>query len=418
MDVMKLFLSFITLYGISIFLWASVGLCRFINEKIEYFRRKEKLDDSIPSGRITLDDVAVLIPAHNEEKTIKDCLEALSKVVPKENIYLGSDGSSDNTVGVVRELDYKIADIQPNGGKARTLKYLIDHFSICESYKAILIMDADSEIDKHYLKMALPLFDDPSIVAIAGHANPKWERHWSPRWSMFFIAYRVRLYKLTQALLRYGQTWKHSNVSFIVPGFASMYRCSVLPKIEITAPGLIIEDFNMTFELHHQKLGKIAYTPRVRCVCQDPHNLKDYYEQVRRWYLGFWQTIRLHGLWPSFFWLSLGMFIIEMLLQSIIFLIVPLTLVWFLLMPDETLSLWLPHMGLTEISLLDVVIGVFVADYLITIIVSIAEKKPIMMIYGFGFVFLRWIDALLFLMTLPLSFRVKSDGRWVSPSRL
>ena len=103
---MKLFLSFITLYGISIFLWASVGLCRFINEKIEYFRRKEKLDDSIPSGRITLDDVAVLIPAHNEEKTIKDCLEALSKVVPKENIYLGSDGSSDNTVGVVRELDY------------------------------------------------------------------------------------------------------------------------------------------------------------------------------------------------------------------------------------------------------------------------------------------------------------------------
>ena len=415
---MRILLSFITLYGLTIVFWGSVGLFRFISEKIKYIRSKEKLDDPALSGLIKLDDVAVLIPAHNEEKTIEDCLNALSRVVPKDNIYLGSDGSSDNTVSIVRELGYQIADIQPNGGKARALKYLIDHFSICERYKAILIMDADSEIDEDYLQCALPLFDDPSIVAIAGHANPKWHSHWLPRWSMFFIAYRVRLYKLTQALLRYGQTWKHTNVSFIVPGFASMYRCSVLPKIDITAPGLIIEDFNMTFELHHRQLGKIAYTPLVRCVCQDPHSLKDYYEQVRRWYLGFWQTVRLHGVWPSIFWLSLGTFIIEMLLQSITFLIVPLTLVWFLLMPGEPITLWLPHLGPTDISLLDVVIGVFVADYILTIIISILEKKPIMLIYGFGFVFLRWIDAFLFLMTMPLSFLVRSDGRWVSPSRL
>jgi cellulose synthase/poly-beta-1,6-N-acetylglucosamine synthase-like glycosyltransferase len=279
-------------------------------------------------------------------------------------------------------------------------------------------MDADSEIDIEYLPRALPLFDDPSVVAIAGHANPKWYRHWLPKWSMFFISYRVRLYKLTQALLRYGQTWKHTNVSFIVPGFASMYRCSVLDKIDITAPGLIIEDFNMTFELHHRKLGKIAYSPLVRCVCQDPHSLKDYYEQVRRWYLGFWQTVRLHGVWPGLFWLSLGTFIIEMLLQSIIFLMVPVTLAWFILVPGEPITLWFPHLGPTEISLLDVAIGVFIADYLLTMIVSILEKKPIMMIYGIGFVFLRLIDAYLFLMTMPLSFLVRSDGRWASPSRL
>ena len=29
-------------------------------------------------------------------------------------------------------------------------------------------------------------------------------------------------------------------------------------------PGLVIEDFNMTFEVHRRKLGRIAFEPRVR----------------------------------------------------------------------------------------------------------------------------------------------------------
>lgn len=370
------------------------------------------------SSGISIHEVAVLVAAHNEARTICLCLDAAAKIIPRDQIFVGSDGSTDDTVSIARERGIEVLDIHPNGGKARALRALIDHYAICERYKAVLILDADSEIDEHYLERALPLFDDPGVAAIAGHALSKWHHHWRPKWSMFFIAYRVRLYKIIQTFMRYGQTWKHSNVSFIVPGFASMYRSSVVTQMKIDAPGLIIEDFNMTFELHKKKLGRIAYMPSVRCTSQDVHNMWDYFKQVRRWYLGFWQTIRLHGVWVSVFWLSLGAMLAEMLLQSVVFLWLPALLVWFIVAPGDPVAVWLPPLGWLQIIWSDVVIGMIAVDYLWTIFVAVQEKKPILLIYGFGFVLLRWMDALLFLYTLPLAYIVKSDGRWVSPKRM
>lgn len=367
--------------------------------------------------RLTPKDVAVIVCAHNEETSIHACLDAGAKIVPLSNIFVGSDGSTDDTVQIARSKGCNVFDIQPNRGKARAILATLEHFAICDRFMAVLILDADSRLDEHYLEHALPLFDDPGVAAVAGHAIPQSYPHWLPRWSMFFIAYRIRLYRITQALLRYGQTWRHSNVSFIVPGFASMYRCSVLPKIDIAASGLVIEDFNMTFELHHKRLGRIAYTPSAICTSQEPRSLRDYTKQVRRWHLGFWQTVRRHGFWPSLFWLALGTFAAEMLLQSLAFLTVPFILVWFVHGAGEPVSVWLPQMGTTEISPLDVAVGVFLADYATTLLVSVLERKPILAVYGLGFFLLRWVDAFLFLYTLPLAFIEKSDGRWVSPTR-
>lgn len=388
--------------------------------RINYYRwiKRDSTNDNLTEqSHVDLDDVAVLVPAHNEEKTIHFCLDALQRVVPMRNVFVGSDGSTDNTVEVAKQWDCNVADIQPNGGKARAIQYLIDHYELCDHYKAVLIMDADSEIDEAYMKNALPLFDNPSVVAIAGHAVPKWKPHWIPVWGNFFIAYRVRLYKVMQAFLRYGQTWEFSNVSYIIPGFSSMYRCSVIPDIEITAPDLLIEDFNMTFEIHKKRLGKIAYTPKAISVCEDPHSLRDYFNQVKRWNLGFWQTAKRHGFWFSFFWLALGTFTLEVLLQSVVFLMFPVVLVWLLLAPGETMALWLPTLGIVNISLSDVAIGIFLVDYLLTIVIAVLEKKPMLLLYGLGFVLLRWIDAFIFLYTLPLTYFIESDGRWSSPSR-
>lgn len=366
--------------------------------------------------RIRPEEVAVIIAAHNEGSAIGDCLAAVTKAIPPERIYVGSDGSTDDTVAAARRWGCNVWDIQPNRGKAHALKGLIERYRLTERYKALVILDADSEMDPNYLSRALPLFNDEGVAAIAGHVIPVWKRHRRPRWAMFFVAYRVRLYKITQAFLRYGQTWRHSNVSFIVPGFASMYRCSALSQIDITAPGLIIEDFNMTFELHHKHLGRVAYTPRVRCASQDPTSLKDYFRQVKRWDLGLWQTIRRHGMWPGLFWASLGTFIAEMFIQSVTFLTVPFLLLWFIWYPDDKVALLLP-LGVVQVGLLDVLIGVMLADYLLTAIVAVLERKPVMFIYGLGFIIPRWIDSLLFLTTLPMAWFVHSDGRWTSPKR-
>ena len=44
------------------------------------------------------------------------------------------------------------------------------------------------------------------------------------------------------------------RVVTIVPGFASMYRTDAVAQIDVTGAGLVIEDFNMTFEIHAKKL--------------------------------------------------------------------------------------------------------------------------------------------------------------------
>ena len=410
----RLILALMVFNGVSAIVWSLVGACRFVGERARPGRRRARRGKQA----LTPEQAAVLVCAHNEEQSLPTCLAAATRIVPPHNIFVASDGSTDDTVRIARRWGCNVIDIQPNRGKASALKLLLDHFAVCERFEVALIADADARPDEDYLRHALPLFDDPEVVAVAGHAVPTWRRHRWPAWSMFFAAYRTRLYRITQAVLRYGQTWKYTNVNFIVPGFSSMYRCSALAQIDVAAPGLSVEDFNMTFEIHRKRLGTIAYTPRVRSTSQEAYGMADYCKQVRRWYLGLWQTVRRHGVWPSWFWLSLGVFLLEMVLQSFLFLALPFLLAWFLLQAGEPLAVWLPHAGAVDVSVLDVAIGVLLVDYALTVVVAAVDRMPMLAVYGLGFVLLRWIDGLLFLCTLPLAFLTRSDGRWESPARI
>ena len=363
---------------------------------------------------ITIDKVAAIVPAHNEEDCIAHSLANLSGMIPVDQIYVASDGSTDKTVEIARHFGCHVADIQPNKGKAGALVQTIEEHNLLDRYDAVLILDADSELQPDYLKNALPFFDDPEIVAVAGHVNNYWTPHWIPKWSKLFTAYRIRLYFFLQVGMKYGQTWKHTNATAIVPGFGSMYRTSAIREIDIDAPGLIIEDFNMTFEVHHKKLGKIAYHPKIFGVSHDPFTLRDYIKQVKRWNLGFWQTIKRHGVWPSFFWVSVFVFQIEMISLCFILLSTPFLL--FFLALDGFQPLSVPWSDL-EVTLSSVLIGLFFMDYLMTVFAAYIERKPVLLLYGFGFFFLRIIDAALYLYSIPAAYIIKSNGKWTSPKR-
>jgi cellulose synthase/poly-beta-1,6-N-acetylglucosamine synthase-like glycosyltransferase len=395
--------------GISTTFWCIVGLCRFVFESLAEPPRRQ------PS--LSVADVAVVIPAHNEEVALPKCLAALSAIVPPSQIHVASDGSRDRTVAIAREAGCNVLDIQPNGGKAKALASAIDKFELCERYKAVLIQDADSEIDPHYLDHALPLFDDPRNAVVAGHVLSRWRNQFWPSLDMLYAAYRTRLYRLLQMVFQYGQTWRWTNVAYIAPGFASMYRSSVLKHIDITAPKLVIEDFNMTFEVQRKGLGRIAYTPRARCSSEDPFTLDDYRKQVQRWYLGFWQTVRRHGVWPSLFWLSLGPLLVELLTISALALALPLMLVLYLAADIQVPAFSLLDMTVEMTSPVPLIALFLAADYTLTIAVSLLERRPSMLLYGLLFPLIRLLDAALFWRALVTSFVAKSDGRWISPQR-
>ncbi|NMC87099.1 MAG: glycosyltransferase family 2 protein [Candidatus Moranbacteria bacterium] len=411
---MEWIVGFLALVGLSASFWAFVGIARYIQEK--YMSR---MGPRNAADRILPAEVAVMVPAYNEELCIEKTLKSLFKIVPKKNVYVGSDSSSDRTFEIAKKQGCNVASIRPNRGKAKGLAFLLKRFDLLKRYKAVIIVDADTEIDENYLKEALPILENPKVAAIAGHAVTKWKNHYFPRWSMFFIAYRVRLYKVLQAMIRYGQTWFYTNVTIIIPGFASIYKTSALKNIEIDAPGLIIEDFNMTFELHRKKLGKIGYNPKAFGACQDPFNLRDYVRQVDRWNLGFWQTVKRHGVWPSFFWAALSVLLIEMTFYGFFMLFMPFIFEWYFLTSYASFSI--PYMremfGFGRVEFRDMFIAVFAVDYTVTAVVAFLEKKPILLFYGLGFIFLRIIDAYMFITNAFRAFFIESDGTWKSPER-
>ena len=183
-----------------------------------------------------------------------------------------------------------------------------------------MLLDADTRLDPGYFEAALPLFDDPDVVAVAGCAHSNWHTPGLSFLGRLVTAHRSRIYALTQRLLKYGQTWRRTNATHIVPGFASLYRTTVLPRITINPLGLVIEDFNMTFEVYRKRLGRIGFTLAAKAVTQDPDTVHDYVKQTKRWALGLWQTVRRHRLHLDRFSAMLSLLLLELLTASVLFL--------------------------------------------------------------------------------------------------
>ncbi|NED98524.1 glycosyltransferase family 2 protein [Phytoactinopolyspora alkaliphila] len=417
----------IIVLGVNMTLWTLIGGLRLGTEKLGNGSNSRRAGPYCPATvnaqTLSPDDVAVLIPAHNEEPVIAATIESVLRLVPAAQIHVIADGCADGTADIARAIGVNVLELIPGRGKAGGIEAAVQHFDLPARFAAVLILDADTTIDAHYLERGLPLLGTAGVVALAGYAKAGWRpRELSPP-GRFLISYRTRLYAVMQ-WLKYGQTWRWTNVTAIVPGFASMYRTSVLGAMELNPPGLIIEDFNMTFEIHHKRLGKIAFRPGVFATTQDPDNFRDYYRQVFRWQLGFWQTVRRHGFWASGFSLALALFLAEVLIASLgIVLLVaalasltPFVLAGFALAAMGTADA--PH-GLAQIhvSLLIVLLAVAALDYVVTCLTAFALRRPSMLLYGAGFLALRFADATAALWALPHAWLVHSDGQWTSPVR-
>jgi cellulose synthase/poly-beta-1,6-N-acetylglucosamine synthase-like glycosyltransferase len=411
-------------FGLSLTIWGIIGVVRWLGELIE-LRRGGKV--APVAHRVTLDDVAVLIPAHNEEPVIEDTLAAITRLAPAHNVHVVSDGSSDRTAELARAAGVNVLEIPVAGGKARGLKTGIEHFALRERYKAVLLLDADTRLDERYFDLALPLFDDPEVSSVAGCAATAWNPRrlgWRGAVGRVLNAHRDRTYWLFQRLVKYGQCWRYANVAAIVPGFASLYRTTILHQIDIDAPGMVIEDFNMTFEVHHRRLGRVAFNPDAVAYTQDPHRLRDYNKQVRRWALGFWQTLRQHGLWVGKFWLSMVITVFELITSSLSLLLAAFAVLVLGVgdLFESTLGGFGPFAALdrfigANFSYWVLFLGIVLPDFALTIIVAVLRRRPLYLLAGLFFVPLRLLDGVAILVSLPKAWFVKSTGRWVSPQR-
>ena len=216
--------------------------------------------DGAQPGRprpLTTADVAVLIPAHNEALVIEDSLRSIMALVPRDNVHVVSDGSTDATVEIARRAGAQVIETEENVGKAGALEEAIGRFGLIRRFPVVMLLDADTRVEPGYFTAALPMFDHPQVVAVAGCVRTARDRRMTLGGKVL-VGHRTRIYAVGQRALKFGQTWLRSNATPIVPGFASLYRTDVLPRMEMNPPGLVIEDFNMTFEVYQKGLGKVG----------------------------------------------------------------------------------------------------------------------------------------------------------------
>jgi biofilm PGA synthesis N-glycosyltransferase PgaC len=244
-----------------------------------------------PISAVTKSQVArvcVVIPAFNEELLLGRCIQSvLTAGVGAEHIYVVDDCSTDRTGDVVREFaGVNLLTNTEKHGKLGGLRRAIDACALVERYTYLALLDADSHVAPDYFVEVLATFSaDERNVLVCG--APVSERH---NW---LTAYRAFEYAVTLRAYRQGQ---HAlGVITVAPGCASTYATRILNSLDWSGQTLV-EDMDVTIQIHRRHLGAVAFTPHAVAYTQDPQTVRQYIGQLTRWYCGTWQVMRLRRL--------------------------------------------------------------------------------------------------------------------------
>lgn len=233
-------------------------------------------------------DIAILVPAHNEEIVINETLKRLLQVASKEDIYLVDDCSRDKTAKIAKKHIKNILSLKINVGKAQALNTAIKHFQLSKKYKYLLPIDADTKITQEFLNPILSVFRKDkkrNIVAVVGKikgAHNSW-----------VTAYRMWEYEIGQTIHKEAQS--KEGAILVCSGCTTVYRTNLFKKHQFSSDTLT-EDMDLTFQIHRKKLGKIVFCQEAVAITQDPLTLKDFIKQIERWYYGYWQCIYKHRI--------------------------------------------------------------------------------------------------------------------------
>ncbi len=229
--------------------------------------------------------ICVIIPAYNEEKVIQFSLVALKRIIDRKNIYVVCDGSTDKTADLARQKSVNVMALRKNIGKSSALKKLILTRKLTKRYQYILFSDADSLLDKNFLKEIKKfLRKKPALILGTVDSQKKG------------LVSAFRTYEYALGHFVYKKAQNIMGLVTVAPGCASIYRNDVLEKINFNNK-TVTEDFDFTIQIHHKRLGKIIYVPKAVSQTQDPLTIYDYWRQILRWYTGTWQNIFLHQLY-------------------------------------------------------------------------------------------------------------------------
>lgn len=228
--------------------------------------------------------VAVVIPAYNEEKVIRKCIESVRASDYKNiEIIVVDDGSSDNTLNEVFSFSHK-QDVrvisQPNQGKWSALNRAM----LNVSSDIVVCIDADTQIEKSAIRHLVKHFNDAKIGAVAGKIMAGNKVNLLTRLQAFEYATSQNVERKAFDLI---------NGILVVPGALGAWRVSALRKAGLFSDETMTEDTDLTIKVNRAGY-RIVYEPDARGYTEVPERVGQLLKQRLRWSFGMFQSAWKH----------------------------------------------------------------------------------------------------------------------------
>ncbi len=229
--------------------------------------------------------LSFLLPAYNEEKHIRRCIESIDKAAAKypgrTEIIVINDGSTDDTRSIassaifnLKHASGKVFNI-PNSGKGFALQYGLKRIT----GDVVFRIDSDSAIAENSIARVMNHFRDPWVGSVSGLILPLEEKSWLQK--IWILHYALITF--------YKRGWELTDSFLVQPGAFSVFRKDALVKVGGWADDILGEDSDIVV-----RLARAGYRNEYEqfAIAQSdiPDNLKDLREQRLRWSMSFYQA--------------------------------------------------------------------------------------------------------------------------------
>jgi cellulose synthase/poly-beta-1,6-N-acetylglucosamine synthase-like glycosyltransferase len=334
--------------------------------------------------------ISLLVPCYNEEKSLEASIKScLNQTRSFDELIFIDDCSSDNTPKILAKYSNLIRYYRTpknTGNKSSAQEFGLQFVS-----GDIMVMtDADTLLDETFAEEIEKSFSDPEIVAVAGRVQSL-----SYNWLTLCRAYE---YAIGQNIHKMAQ--HYINYIFVMPGASCAFRTKVFRETITFDHDTLTEDLDFTYKLHFHHL-KIVFNPKAISYTQDPVDLKNYINQVRRWFGGGWQNlIKYYTSVPKSLIMAFELSL--MYSEGVIFSI--LLFLIFIINP------WMA---------LRVLFGYLILALIIATWMAIKEKRTALLFAPFPYMILIFVNAYIYLEQFVKEVVFKKRNLiWFKPERL
>jgi cellulose synthase/poly-beta-1,6-N-acetylglucosamine synthase-like glycosyltransferase len=232
-----------------------------------------------------------LVPAHNEEGRIGDCIEAIDNAVgdyqEPVTIYVIENGSTDATYEEARTALLRcrhargvlLTSMAPDKSQAKA--HALNTGLEAAKESVIVRVDADTFVSPGLLVRLAPHFSDPLVGGVGTVPLPHKVTIWIERMRIIEVYYGAAFKRVSQGAV---------DAIPVLPGATVAFRRELLVGLGGFSEGMLGEDADITVRIG--RLGyRIVSDSAIKVYSEQPQSLGELREQRMRWSGGLFHMI-------------------------------------------------------------------------------------------------------------------------------